>query len=96
MDNGGGRVRVGVRELRDGLSEYLARVKKGERIEVTQRGEAIALLLPLPNADQTASALLSLVLRGAVSWSGGKPRGAETLLVMRGRPLSATVLEDRR
>jgi prevent-host-death family protein len=96
MDNDSGRVRVGVRELRDGLSEYLARVKKGERIEVTQRGQAIALLLPLPDADQTASALLELVLRGAVSWSGGKPRGAEPLLVVRGRPLSETVLEDRR
>jgi prevent-host-death family protein len=96
MDNGGGRVRVGVRELRNGLSEYLMRVKKGERIEVTQRGEAIALLLPLPTADQTMSALLELVLDGAISWSGGKPRGAESLLVVHGRPLSETVLEDRR
>jgi prevent-host-death family protein len=96
MDNGSGRVRVGVRELRNGLSEYLMRVKKGERIEVTQRGEAIALLLPLPTADQTMSALLELVLDGAISWSGGKPRGAESLLVVHGRPLSETVLEDRR
>jgi prevent-host-death family protein len=96
MDNDSGRVRVGVRKLRDGLSEYLARVKKGERIEVTQRGEAIALLLPLPTANETANALLELVLRGAVSWSGGKPRGAERLLVVHGRPLSETVLEERR
>jgi prevent-host-death family protein len=96
MDNGSGRVRVGVRELRNGLSEYLMRVKKGERIEVTQRGEAIALLLPLPTADQTASALLELVVDGAITWSGGKPHGAEPLLVVRGRPLSATVLEERR
>jgi prevent-host-death family protein len=96
MDSDSGRIRVGVRELRNGLSEYLMRVKKGEQIEVTQRGEAIALLLPLPTADQMASALLELVLRGAVSWSGGKPRGAESLLVVRGRPLSETVLEERR
>ncbi|MEI6172065.1 MAG: type II toxin-antitoxin system prevent-host-death family antitoxin [bacterium] len=96
MDNGGGRVRVGVRELWNGLSEYLARVKKGERIEVTQRGEAIALLLPLPTADQTMSALLELVLDGSISWSGGKPRGAKSLLVVHGRPLSETVLEERR
>ena len=96
MDKGCDRTRVGVRELRNGLSEYLKRVKKGEHIEVTQRGETIALLLPLPSEDQTASALLELVLGGAVSWSGGKPRGAEPLLVVRGRPLSRTVLEDRR
>jgi len=96
MDSGNGRVRVGVRELRNGLSEYLTRVKKGERIEVTQRGKAIALLLPLPTADQTMSALLELVLEGSISWSGGKPRGAESLLVVHGRPLSETVLDDRR
>jgi prevent-host-death family protein len=96
MDNGDDRVRVGVRELRNGLSEYLARVKKGERIEVTQRGEAIALLLPVPTANQTMNALLKLVLDGVVSWSGGKPRGAESLGVVHGRPLSETVLEDRR
>lgn len=96
MDKGDGRVQVGVRELRNGLSQYLLRVKKGERIEVTQRGETIALLLPLRTEESTMSALLELVLDGAVSWSGGKPLGAEPLLTVRGPSLSETILEDRR
>ena len=33
---------VGVRELKDRLSEYLRRVKGGEEILVTDRGEVIA------------------------------------------------------
>jgi prevent-host-death family protein len=34
--------------LRQNLSVYLDRVKEGERMEVTERGRAVALLVPLP------------------------------------------------
>jgi len=39
---------VGVRELRQNLSVYLDRVKDGERLEVTEHGRPVALLVPLP------------------------------------------------
>jgi prevent-host-death family protein len=39
--------RVGVRELRQNLSVYLRRVRRGETLEVTERGEPVALLQPL-------------------------------------------------
>lgn len=39
--------RVGVRELRQNLSVYLARVIAGERLEVTDRGSAVAMLIPI-------------------------------------------------
>jgi len=39
--------RVGVRELRQNLSVYLARVVAGESLEVTDRGQAVAMLVPL-------------------------------------------------
>lgn len=42
------RARVGVRELRQNLSVYLRRVLAGETLEVTDRGNAVALLTPLP------------------------------------------------
>ena len=38
--------RIGVRELRQHASRYLARVATGETIEVTDRGRAVALLVP--------------------------------------------------
>ena len=38
---------VGVRELRQNLSVYLARVIAGEVLEVTDRGHAVAVLAPL-------------------------------------------------
>ncbi len=38
--------RIGVRELRQNASRYLERVKAGESVEVTERGELVALLVP--------------------------------------------------
>lgn len=43
--------RVGVRELRQNLSVYLRRVARGETLEVTDRGRAVAILAPLPHAS---------------------------------------------
>ncbi len=40
--------RVGIRELRQNLSVYVRRIRKGERFEVTDRGRPVGLLLPLP------------------------------------------------
>lgn len=37
---------VGVRELRQNLSKYLARVKEGESLVVTERGDEVARLIP--------------------------------------------------
>ena len=39
---------VGVREMRQNLSVYLDRVKAGETLHVTEYGQVVALLAPLP------------------------------------------------
>jgi prevent-host-death family protein len=38
---------IGVRELRQNASRYLARVEKGETLEVTDRGRPVARLVPV-------------------------------------------------
>jgi prevent-host-death family protein len=38
---------VGVRELRNHLSRYLARVRSGDEVVVTDRGRAIARVVPV-------------------------------------------------
>jgi prevent-host-death family protein len=55
--------RVGVRELRQNLSVYLRRVKRGETLEVTERGETVAKLTP---AREPQSVLERLVAEGKV------------------------------
>lgn len=39
---------IGVRELRQNASVFLARVRTGETIEVTDHGVPVALLTPVP------------------------------------------------
>lgn len=38
--------RIGIRELRQNASKYIARAKAGETIEITERGEPVAELVP--------------------------------------------------
>ena len=45
--------RVGVRELRQNLSVYLSRVKKGETLEVTEHGQPVARLTPNPPTKES-------------------------------------------
>jgi prevent-host-death family protein len=46
--------RIGVRALRQQASAVLRRVAAGERIEVTDRGRPVALIVPLPQEDVLA------------------------------------------
>jgi prevent-host-death family protein len=41
--------RIGIRELRQHASRYVARAAAGERIEVTDRGRLVAMLVPAGN-----------------------------------------------
>lgn len=55
--------RVGIRELREDLSRIVRRVRGGEVLEVTDRGQPVARLVPVGPA---AGGLTDLVLAGKV------------------------------
>jgi prevent-host-death family protein len=84
---------VGVRELRQNLSVYLDRVKKGEALTVTEHGAPVALLRPLPAAG---TALDRLVAEGqARPPARALASRPKPLAVKLQRPLSA-LLDDER
>jgi prevent-host-death family protein len=84
---------VGVRELRQNLSVYLRRVRAGQTLEVTERGEPVALLVPLPAAG---SALSRLVASGrATSPAGDLLDLGPPLKQRRGKSLSELLAESR-
>lgn len=61
---------VGVRELKNKLSEYLRRVRLGETVLVTDRGEVVAELLPPGQGQRDPAApegLQSLARRGLLT-----------------------------
>src|SRR5919204_2165862 len=55
--------RVGVRELRQNLSVYLRRVRRGESLEVTDRGHPVAVLQPIAAPDDAFARLAARGIR---------------------------------
>jgi prevent-host-death family protein len=55
--------RIGVRELRQHASRYLAMVAGGESVEVTDRGRPVAMLVPVHGAAWDALLASGRVLR---------------------------------
>lgn len=51
--------RIGVRELRQHASRYLDRVRAGETVEVTDRGQLVALLVPPTPAQNARDQLIA-------------------------------------
>lgn len=86
---------VGVRELRQNLSRYLAQVKEGESLAVTERGREVARLTPSGPADSPIARLVAE--RGATM-----PRGdllanvRNSTLPPASGPPSAEILDELR
>ena len=53
------RARFGVREARQNLSVYLDRVKRGESLEITERGKPVAVLGPIPETLSIGARLVA-------------------------------------
>jgi prevent-host-death family protein len=82
---------VGVRELRNNLSRYLERVRRGEEVVVTDRGHAIARVLPI-GAERV---LDRLIAEGVVSPAKQPKRRAGTPITTSGT-VSDLVADQRR
>lgn len=50
---------IGVRELRQNASKYLARVEAGEELSVTLRGRLVARLVPVTASDRIRDNLIA-------------------------------------
>lgn len=85
---------VGVRELRQHLSRYLERAKRGETLEVTDHGEPVARLVPVPEEEDVVARLRA---EGRISPGSATGRVADLLppVKISGRPLSEILREMR-
>jgi antitoxin (DNA-binding transcriptional repressor) of toxin-antitoxin stability system len=84
-----------MRKLKENLSQYLKRVRSGERILVTDRKKEVAVIVPW-GTETDEEKVLQLIQRGVAHWSGGKPTGIPSRIASRGKSVSDAVLEDRR
>jgi prevent-host-death family protein len=81
---------VGVRELKQHLSEYLERAARGEIIRVTDRGQPKAVLGPVPGMGRLASGVEEGWIRKADDVEPAPVRRAKAV-----RHIADVLAEDR-
>lgn len=64
------RLEVGIRDLKNDLSRLVGKVRDGNEIVVTDRGKAVARMIPLRRADP----LEALIAKGLVERASGSVR----------------------
>lgn len=91
-------IAVGIKEIKNQLSRYLALVKEGEEILVTRRGKPVARIVRgWETATRLHDALRPLVEKGLVQLpTRALDRGIRKPLRLSGKPASEMVLESRR
>ena len=89
---------VGIKQLKNQLTQYLRRTKGGEEIIVTERGKPIAIIQPIRSAEvgSREGRLAQLATQGRLTLPTRPPRKKVSLVKVSGPPLSAIVLKDRR
>jgi len=84
---------VGIRELKNGLSKYLERVRAGEEVIVTDRGRPVARLSAI---DGSTDRLADLVAAGVVRAPTRKTRRRPSRRIAAKGSVSDLVAEQRR
>lgn len=91
---------VGIRELKDKLSQYLHYARQGERVVITKRGNPILVIQPIEDMEPPSTPeleLAQLAREGAVRLRRGHTTGkVPPPLKLSGPSVSSAVIEDRR
>jgi prevent-host-death family protein len=88
---------VGIRELRNGLSRYVARVRRGEEIVVTDRGSPVARLVTVrAGSDPLAALIAEGLVEPPERRRSRRPQQRRVRLRGRGPSMAAYVARGRR
>ena len=86
--------RIGIRELKSKLSQCVREVKEGRTIVVTERGRAVARLIP--DATSVRDRLAALQTAGGIQWSGRRLTRTKPVARLRGRRTVADLVSENR
>ncbi len=91
-------ISAGIKNLKNNLSRYLYKVKKGEDILITERGKVIARIIREdPKNISLREALSPLIVKGLITLPSQKiEKKISTPVKLTGKPVSEMVIEDRR
>ena len=86
---------VGVRELKDNLSRYLARVRDGGEVVVTEHGRPVARVIGVQGRT-SFERLAELVAAGHITPAAHKRRSAPKPAELPGRATVSDLVKDQR
>ena len=86
--------RIGIRELKAKLSECVREVSAGQTIVVTDRGRAVARLIP--DVTSVRDRLAALKSSGGVQWSGRRLIRTKPVARVRGKRTVADLVSENR
>ena len=86
-------IEIPIEEVNSRLPELLDRARTGEYVFITELGEPVAELAPIRPERWR---IVKLALEGKIEWNGGKPEPPKEGIIIRGEPISDTVIRDRR
>lgn len=89
-----GQTRVGIRDLKAHLSEYMTRVKGGQSVVITEHGKPIGRIIP--EGQSLEERVEALRQAGVIAWSGKKLRDIKPPAENRSNQLASDIVIEMR
>lgn len=91
-----GMERIGIRELRQNASVWVARAQNGEAIEISNHGRLVARLVPVDDADADREALIAAGRLAEAAHRGQRFDSSELLDAAETMPSISDILQQQR
>jgi prevent-host-death family protein len=88
------QTKVGIRELKENLSKYMAKVKGGQSIVITEHGKPVGRIIP--EGQSLEERVDALVQAGVIAWNGKKLKRIKPLAVNRSDKLVSDIVVEMR
>src|SRR3972149_6035300 len=88
------QTRVGIRELKENLSKYMAKVKSGQSIVITEHGKPVGRIIP--EGQSLEEHVEALRQAGVIAWNGKKLKRIKPSAVNRSDKLVSDIVIEMR
>ena len=88
------QTKVGIRELKENLSKYMAKVKSGQSIVITDHGKPVGRIIP--EGQSLKERIEALVQAGVIAWDGKKLADIAPPAVNRSDKLASDIVIEMR
>jgi prevent-host-death family protein len=88
------QTKVGIRELKENLSKYMAKVKSGQSIVITDHGKPVGRIIP--EGQSLEERVEALVQAGVIAWDGRKLKRIKPPAVNKSNKLVSDIVIEMR